>query len=398
MRLAASETVNVVSACGDVEDGEVEDYTINISSSSSACPAPTGANATSITANSANLSWNAVAGASGYQYLVDQNSGSPTANGAPITTTTYPATGLSPATTYYLHVRAVCGGANYSVWTNYPFTTTVAAPCNAPTNIAATAIGSTTATVGWTAATGAIGYEYVVNTSATPPTTAGNPVSTNSATLTPLSPNTTYYVHVRTKCNTTTFSAYATYSFQTTSVTAGCNAPSAVNITGTNATSVQFSWPAVTGSATYEYAITSSTTAPTTGITTVAGTTVNKPGLTPGTVYYIHLRSRCGASITSGWTIKQFATVATGVNELNKDGFAVNVFPNPAGATLRVAFEGVSGKNAQVSVTDLSGRTVLTVPVSGKETTINVSVLSPGLYLLKYSDDKHSDVVRIQKQ
>ena len=77
--------------------------------------------------------------------------------------------------------------------------------CQVPTNITVTAVGSTTATINWTAANPAPagGYQYYVSSNNTPPTTATPPTGTTTATtanLTGLLPNTTYYVWVRSKC------------------------------------------------------------------------------------------------------------------------------------------------------------------------------------------------------
>jgi hypothetical protein len=395
MRLAASEWTSITTACADVIDGEVEDYVITVTNASG-CAAPTGLNATAITASSATLGWTAVPGATGYQYLVDQNAGSPVTAGTATTAVTFNATALNAATTYYLHVRAVCGGTNFSTWSNYAFTTTTT-PCNAPMSITATAITGTTASIAWTAATGAIGYEYSSGTSATPPSGAGTATNTTTASLTALTPNTTYYVHVRTKCTATNFSTWTTYSFTTPTVTAGCSAPSAVTITGIGTTGVQFTWPAVSGSVSYEYAVTNSTAAPS-SVTNVTTTTVNKTGLVANTVYYIHLRSRCGATVTSGWTIKQFSTVATGVNTVESGAFAVNAYPNPVTSVLHVKLEGKAGKNAQVILTDLSGRAIISMPVTGSDVEVNTSALSQGLYLLNYSDDQRRQTLKIEKR
>jgi hypothetical protein len=77
--------------------------------------------------------------------------------------------------------------------------------CQVPTNLTANPVGSTTATLNWTAASPlpASGYQYYVSTVNTPPTAGTVPTGSTTATtinLTGLTPNTTYYYWVRSKC------------------------------------------------------------------------------------------------------------------------------------------------------------------------------------------------------
>ena len=85
--------------------------------------------------------------------------------------------------------------------------------CLVPTGLNATAITSSSATVGWTAVGGATGYEYAVTTSAVPPG-SGTATALTSIPVGSLSANTLYYLHVRTDCGGT-FSGWATSSFTT---------------------------------------------------------------------------------------------------------------------------------------------------------------------------------------
>ena len=88
------------------------------------------------------------------------------------------------------------------------------APCNAITGLAASAITSTTATLSWTAVTGASGYEYVIDNVATNPAGAGTAITAATYNATGLTPYTQYYAHVRTNCNPG-LSTWVTISFTT---------------------------------------------------------------------------------------------------------------------------------------------------------------------------------------
>jgi hypothetical protein len=88
--------------------------------------------------------------------------------------------------------------------------------CVPPITPVATAITTTTATVSWTAALPApsVGYQWAVTTSATPPA-SGTATTLLTASSTGLSPNTQYYLHVRSACSGATFSTWVTSSFTT---------------------------------------------------------------------------------------------------------------------------------------------------------------------------------------
>jgi hypothetical protein len=83
--------------------------------------------------------------------------------------------------------------------------------CATPTALAISNITSSSASVSWTAASPAPSdnYEYAVTTSATPPV-SGTANATTSASVTGLTANTTYYLHVRSNCGGSGNSSWAT--------------------------------------------------------------------------------------------------------------------------------------------------------------------------------------------
>ncbi len=89
-----------------------------------------------------------------------------------------------------------------------------AAPCATPTGLAATAITSTSAALSWSSVSGASGYEYVVDNTASTPSGAGTSTSATSADATSLTCATVYYLHVLTDCAADS-SGWATISFTT---------------------------------------------------------------------------------------------------------------------------------------------------------------------------------------
>lgn len=86
------------------------------------CIAPDNLAASNITANSATLSWNAVAGSSSYEIYLSTTNTAPTMSTTPtmsgITGATTNLTNLSPSTTYNAWVRNNCGGGSTSDWSS----------------------------------------------------------------------------------------------------------------------------------------------------------------------------------------------------------------------------------------------------------------------------------------
>ncbi len=89
--------------------------------------------------------------------------------------------------------------------------------CIAPAGLSNTSVTSTTASHSWTAPNPApaVGYEWAVTTSATPPA-SGTATTNTTASSTSLTANTTYYLHVRSECTAgVDFSAWTSASFFT---------------------------------------------------------------------------------------------------------------------------------------------------------------------------------------
>ncbi len=113
------------------------------------------------------------------------------------------------------------------------FTFEVVAPpaCTAPTALINSSITSSGANHTWTAPSPApaIGYEWAVTTSATPPA-SGTSAAVTTASSTTLTANTVYYLHVRSDCGAGDFSAWATSASFTTACVAD-NIPYTMPIT-----------------------------------------------------------------------------------------------------------------------------------------------------------------------
>jgi hypothetical protein len=110
----------------------VQCYLLTINASATACNAPQGLQASSITWNSASISWVAQpGGGSTWDLRWKPTSSSTWTTVTGLTASPYALTGLAPLTSYDVQVRAVCGGVqgSTSAWTNTVSFTTLEAPC-----------------------------------------------------------------------------------------------------------------------------------------------------------------------------------------------------------------------------------------------------------------------------
>lgn len=92
-------------------------------------------------------------------------------------------------------------------------------------------------------------------------------------------------------------------------VPAPCGAtPTNLSNTAVTGTTASFSWTAGSPSVGYNYAVTTSATAPVSG-TNATGTSINiTTGLSAGTSYYFWIRNRCTSSTNSAWVSIPFTT------------------------------------------------------------------------------------------
>jgi hypothetical protein len=272
------------------------------------CTAPAGLNAGNVTASTADLSWGSAAGATGYEFVVDQVSADPVGAGTATGSTTYNATGLNALTTYYLHVRTDCGSGNFSPWTTISFTTLVA-PCDAPTGLTAVNVTHESADLSWDPQSGAAGYEFVVDQVSADPAGAGTATASTTYNASGLNELTTYYLHVRTDCGGGNWSPWTTISF--TTVITPCDAPTGLTAANVTHESADLSWDPQSGVAGYEFVVDQLSADPVGSGTATVSTTYNATGLNELTTYYLHVRTDCGGGNWSPWTTISFTTVIT---------------------------------------------------------------------------------------
>lgn len=116
------------------------------------------------------------------------------------------------------------------------------------------------------------------------------------------------------------------------------------------------------------------------------------------TTYSVRVRAICDGGVTSDWSAAQSFTTPNGgepqgIDDVNAS-YSVNIYPNPAKNTVTISVDGLNGK-AQVSVIDMSGRTVMTSTMESDATQLNVSKLAQGTYFVRINGETISTVRKL---
>ena len=259
-------------------------------------------------------------------------------------------------------------------------------------------VDSNSANIGWSPVLTANSYDFIINQSRATPTTASGSTNTtnNTLSLTGLTEGTTYYIHVRSLCNGNDSSGWMLDSFY---VPVPCRAP-IVNITNINTNQGVASWAAVNTAVGYEYVLNEDPNPPALG-TAWANTSFLLPYLDDGKTYYMHVRSHCndkGVITSSKWGVVGFETTPVGISVLGIDKRIINAYPNPVTEVLQVNIEGRLAKGAVLELVDVTGRVVMSKVMNVNKTTLDMSGLASGGYLLRCSDDQEVSVIKITKR
>ena len=381
------------------------------------CGTVVGLASSAITNTSATVSWTALSGALNYDVDYKLNSSGTWINAATATTSLSVAlSGLTQGSLYDYRVRANCSGAT-GAYAQAQFTTTSPATCNAPTGLTSGAVTASSATVSWTAVSGAANYDvdYKLNSSGTWIVAATATTSTSVA-LSGLTASSLYDWRVRANCTAIGLSSAYTQAQFTTSAVVTCPGPLDVSTNGTagGAATIPFNTDvkgliSPTGDNDYyKFVITTGGTATIT-LTTLPfdydvklyssnGTTQlaisQNGGTTSETIsrtytagtYYVHVYGYNGAnSATNCYTLKvQLGTAS--IQELPQvSNLNVKIFPNPVNDKLNVY---LLGDNTQknLTVSDVSGKVVYTQQINDMFTTLDLQKIPNGVYFIKVAD------------
>ncbi len=285
------------------------------------------------------------------------------------------------------------------------YTFEVVNPCLPPNVISIANIDYKSADFSWTPKENAEFYEYIITPVDTIPhdTVSGFTFTTNSNTdVDTFQCDTKYYIMVRVVCDTAgriardwKRSAWVRDSFTTEPC---CYAPNLKYDKLTHST-VRVQWDPIQTAYGYEYAVSTTPDPPQKGHLTI-NTAIVQQGLSPKTTYFFFVRSRCSPTPLSDWSKVSFKTLG-GVSVENVQGgpsFSMDAYPNPMQNSLTVQLNGDMGGNAKLTIIDLTGKTVYNAPVKTDKVTIDASELPSGIYIVKYADDTHNEVMRVTKK
>ena len=401
-----------------------------ISGTPPACGDPTGLAASAITNTSATVSWTAVTNALSYDVDYKLTTTSTWTNAATATTAvSVNIAGLSQGTVYDWRVRASCSGGSGN-YVAAQFTTT--APCGTPTSLLSSAITSNSATVSWTAVSGASSYavDYKLNSSGTW-TSATASTTATSVNLTGLTASSLYDWRVSATCASGT-SPFAAAQFTSSAVSTcpgiydvstnstpggaalipfntdikGLISPSGDNdyykfviTTGGTATITLTTLPGD-----YDIRLYSSNGTTQLAISQNGGTTSETISrtYTAGT-YYVRVYGYNGAnSATVCYTLRVQLGTATRneTGEFVKLGSGkIAVFPNPVGFMANLLFNAKESGNAEIIVTNQLGAVVLrqSVAVNAGDNVrkLDVSKLNNGMYFIKIQNGDKAETAKI---
>jgi hypothetical protein len=379
------------------------------------CGTVAGLSSSAITTSSATVSWSALSGANNYDVDYKLNSSGTWINAATATTSTSTnLSGLSASSLYDWRVRANCTGATGS-YAIAQFTT-LTPTCGTVIGLSSSAITASSATVSWSALSGANNYDvdYKLNSSGTW-INAATATSSTSANLSSLASSSLYDWRVRANCTGAT-GAYAMAQFTTTAAIT-CPGPLDISTNGvyTGAATIPFNTD-VKGLISpsgdqdyYKFVITTGGTATIT-LTTLPldydirlyssnGTTqlaISQNGgtssetisrtYTAGT-YYIRVYGYNNANnATNCYTLRVALGTASIASPLveQTEKISMNLSPNPANRLVKVTVNGFD-KQKVFEVYNSNGEKVLTQKALQNVTTLNIEKLSSGLYYLKVS-------------
>lgn len=201
--------VHVRNNCGP---GGFSGWTTTTFTTSSSCTSPGNILVNNLTHEQADIQWDPVPGAVGFEYIIDNLPSAPGVAGAAIGFNRYSPANLVSGTRYFLHLRTNCGSAGgFSPWVTISFVTDTV--CFAPVPVVSGVFG-TSADITWKAEPNAQNYQYLVTTSINPPYSGYATTATNY-TAKGLQRNTQYYMHLKAYCGGNDISAWRSAGFVT---------------------------------------------------------------------------------------------------------------------------------------------------------------------------------------
>lgn len=293
--------------------------------------------------------------------------------------------GLSPCTGYIIELQKSCLGGSTPWQTSGTIITLGCAIDCAPyiiSDISATGITTTSATLSWTSPTPVYNYEINFRKSGL---VDWDTVYTfdNLFTLTTLDSCSIYEYRIRTNCGASLGPWSTVENFTSSGVCVlPCSVPTGLFYNNLTPTSVKTNWTAVPSATKYKV-----------GYRLIGGpwqyvnaTTTSKTigGLTPGSNYEFKVRTICGLIMSDYSASVPFATPLK-LSDTNHPGFTV--FPNPTAGNFTIIVDDVQASAAELCIYDLTGKKIYAGSIlCGTEQFIGFDPPSSGAYLVRVAN------------
>lgn len=352
-------------ACEIFNYGEVEDYSVSITAPAT-CAVPASLAATNITASSATLSWAAVTGASSYS-VRRRVVGTTTWSTSTLTGTSVNATGLAASTQYEFQVSSTCASGNSAFSASKTFTTSAAI-------ITYCASKGGNASYEWIDLVEFGGFKNVTSndggykdfTSLTANVARG---SSNTIYISAGFSSTAYTEHWRVWID---FNQDGDFDDAGETVVSGSSTSSSILSAAVNVPST-----ALLGKTRMRVSMKYN----------AAQTSCESFAYGEVEDYSVNITSTlAGIVSTQGLEAKTLG------NEVSQD---VVVYPNPAASHIQIS---TPAKEARVRILSITGAALMQVELKQGKSTINISSLPAGMYMLELHDGQKLHHQRIVKQ
>lgn len=302
------------------------------------CNTPYGINITSVTENTATISWVSGSGVNVYSVQFRQEGSSWSSTNT--STNNIELIDLMADATYEVRIRANCGSnvSDYSI----PVTFVTESPiCIQPTNVTTNNIGTNTLDINWDYAAGVIAYTIRYRAQGTSSWTTVASAS-NSRSISDLAAATTYEFQIRSTCNDNNSSFSPSHLTTTAS---DCGAPSNLIATLLGGNYVLLNWTPPTTSDVNSYSVRYRLLGNDWQMLSTSTNTQAISDLQASSTYEVQVRSVCSSGLSSAYTESVgFTTTST-------------TCPNPTGLT----YSNVTANTATLSWANIAAAENYTV-------------------------------------
>ena len=259
--------------------------------------------------------------------------------------------------------------------------------CNAPTNLAASAVTQTGATITWNpGSTGddfwQVEFEGEIEN-----------VESTTYTLSDLEPGTQYTFSVSTICDDYDYSDAATITFTTLADgPTPCDAVTGVNATA-DVNSITLTWDDATDA--FEVAIVTGSSWSNPTAESATGSSHTFTGLSLNTEYTVGVRRVCSEGNASAWVTRTVTTTGVGIDNVEFGNSNFELYPNPATSEVTISVKDYEGQHSRLEVLTLSGQVVDQFEIHNSKFTIDITSLPAGAYFLRLTSEDSTAVRKL---